>query len=114
MIAEMLEAAGRGDMEEALRLQAYIKANTTFTEPGYTDDVQINSWGDRTGTIPDPDTIEDRQLANAARRARKAVAGAKEAGTLRAHVDAAAELERIGGYSRHAVAMNIRARQLTR
>lgn len=112
MIAEMLEAAGRGDMEEALRLQAYIKANTTFTEPGYTDDVQINSWGDRTRAIPDPDTIEDPQMAACARRARKAVAAAKATGTITAHVDAEQELRRIG-YTGHAMAMNIRTKQLT-
>jgi hypothetical protein len=111
MIAQMLEAAGRGDMEEALRLQAHIKANTTFTEPGYTDDVQINSWGDRTSTIPDPDTIEDPQLAAYARKARKIVAEAKAAGTITAHVDAEQALRRIG-YTGHAIAMNVRAKQL--
>lgn len=109
MTSAMLDAAKSGDMDEALRLKAIIAA--TAVEPGYTDGIQINGWGDATGTLPDPDTIADRQLANAARRARKAVATAKKAGTLAAHVDAAVELNRIG-YSRHAVAVMIRFKEL--
>jgi len=111
MIQAMLDAASNGDMTEAIRLQSLIQGATPA--PGYTDDIQISAWGDSTHPIPNPDAIEDRDLATAARRARAAVAAAETAQTLTAHIDAAAELRRVG-YPRHAAAIMILAKRLPR
>lgn len=109
MIKAALEAFKNGDMDDANRLKDLI--NAEYEAPGYADDIRINAWGDHSGRIPNPDKIEDRALANRARRARNAVAAAQKAGTIAAHVDAEAELRRIG-YTRHAMAIEILSRQL--